>query len=143
MGDMRLVLDTDVVVAGMRSPTGASAALLLAALEGQVTLMMSVPLIIEYEAICTLPQHRLAAGLTERECRIFLDGLVALAEPVESHFLWRPQLRDPADEMVLEAAVNGHANAIVTFNTRDFGDAPARFGLELWKPAEALRRARK
>jgi len=143
MGDMRLVLDTDVVVAGMRSPTGASAALLLAALEGRVTLMMSVPLVIEYEAICTLPQHRLAAGLSERECRIFLDGLVALAEPVESHFLWRPQLRDPADEMVLEAAVNGHANAIVTFNTRDFGSVPARFGLELCKPAEALRRLRK
>ena len=140
---MRLVLDTDVVVAGMRSPTGASAALLLAALEGRVTLVMSVPLVIEYEAICTLPQHRLAAGLSERECRIFLDGLVALAEAVESHFLWRPQLRDPADEMVLEAAVNGRANAIVTFNVRDFGSVPARFGVDPWKPAETLTRVRK
>ena len=140
---MRLVLDTDVVVAGMRSPTGASAALLLAALEGQVTLVMSVPLIIEYEAICTLPEHRLAAGLSERECRLFLDGLAALAVAVESHFLWRPQLRDPADEMVLEAAVNGHANAIVTFNVRDFGDVPTRFGVDLLKPAETLRRVRK
>lgn len=140
---MRLVLDTDVVVAGMRSPTGASAALLLAALEGQVTLVMSVPLVVEYEAICTLPQHRLAAGLSERECQIFVDGLVALAEAVESHFLWRPQLRDPADEMVLEAAVNGRANAIVTFNARDFGNVPARFGVDVLKPAETLRRVRK
>lgn len=140
---MRLVLDTNVVVAGMRSPTGASAALLLAALEGQVTLLMSVPLVIEYEASCTLPQHRLAAGLSERECRIFLDGVAALAEAVEGHFLWRPQLRDPADEMVLEAAVNGRANAIVTFNARDFGGVPARFGIDLLKPAEALRRVRK
>ena len=49
-----------------------------------------------------------------------LDGLAALAEPVETHFLWRPRLRDPADEMVLEAAVNGQANAIVTFNLRDY-----------------------
>jgi putative PIN family toxin of toxin-antitoxin system len=143
MGDMRLVLDTDVVVAGMRSPTGASAALLLAALDEQITLLTSVPLAIEYEAICTLPQHRLAAGLSERECRTFLDGLAALAEAVESHFLWRPQLRDPADEMVLEAAVNGRANAIVTFNVRDFGKTPARFGVDLLKPAETLRRVRK
>jgi predicted nucleic acid-binding protein len=127
----------------MQSPTGASAALPLAALEGQATLLMSVPLVIEYEASCTLPQHRLAAGLRERECRIFLDGLAALAEPVESHFLWRPQLRDPADEMALEAAVNGRANAIVTFNARDFGGVTARFGIDLLKPAEAVRRVRK
>jgi len=140
---MRLVLDTDVVVAGMRSPTGASAGLMLAAIEGRVILVMSVPLAIEYEAICSLPQHRLAAGLSEQECRIFLDGMVALAEPVESHFLWRPQLRDPADEMVLEAAVNGHADAIVTFNARDFGTAPSRFGIDLLSPGQTLRRLRK
>jgi PIN domain len=53
-----------------------------------------------------------------------------VVEPVETHFMWRPQLRDPADELVLEAAVNGQAGAIVTFNRRDFGTAPARFGAE-------------
>lgn len=140
---MRLVLDTDVVVAGMRSPTGASAALLLAALRGRVTLLMSVALVIEYEAVCTLSQHRSVAGLSERDCRLFLDGVAALAEPVESHFLWRPQLRDPGDEMVLEAAVNGRADAIVTFNARDFGAAPLRFGIELLNPAETLRRLKR
>lgn len=59
---------------------------------------------------------------------------------VESHFVWRPQLRDPADEMVLEAAVNGQADAIVSFNHRDFGTAPARFGLALLLPQDAFRR---
>ncbi|MDR6533285.1 putative nucleic acid-binding protein [Caulobacter rhizosphaerae] len=71
---------------------------------------------------------------------VFLAAVIAMAEPVESHFFWRPQLRDPTDEFVLEAAVNGQADAIVTFNVRDFGAAPQRFGVEVWKPLEALRR---
>jgi hypothetical protein len=62
-----------------------------------------------------------------------------MAEPVESHFLWRPQLRDPNDEMVLEAAVNGRANALVTFNSRDFGKVPAKFGIEVLLPERRLR----
>ena len=65
-----------------------------------------------------------------------------MVEPVETHFIWRPQLRDPADELVLEAAVNGRAEAIVTFNRRDFGMAPTRFGIDLLTPAEALGRIR-
>ena len=62
-----------------------------------------------------------------------------MAEPVKTHFLWRPQLRDPGDEMVLEAAVNGRADALVTFNLRDFGSAPSRFGVELLLPASGYR----
>ena len=63
-----------------------------------------------------------------------------LAEPVETHYRWRPQLRDPGDEMVLETAVSGRAQAIVTFNRWDYGEAPANFGVEVLSPAEALRR---
>jgi predicted nucleic acid-binding protein len=65
---------------------------------------------------------------------------LAMADPVETHFMWRPQLRDPGDELVLEAAVNGQAAAIVTFNQRDFGEMPATFGIEVLSPAEMLRR---
>lgn len=126
---MRLVLDTDVVVAALRSPAGASAAILLAAADDRVTLLMSVPLVIEYEATRSCPEHRTVAGLIDRDLALFLDGLVAVAEPVESHFLWRPRLRDAGDEMVLEAAVNGRADAIVTFNRRDYGDVPGSFGV--------------
>ena len=135
---MRWVFDTDVVVAGMRSPSGASAALLLAALDRRVTLCANVALMLEYEAVCARPAHRAAAGLTPKEVAIFLDALASLVEPVETHFLWRPQLRDPGDEMVLEAAVNGQAQAIVTFNARDFGVAPAQFGVDLLLPRQAL-----
>jgi predicted nucleic acid-binding protein len=65
-----------------------------------------------------------------------------MVEPIETHYMWRPQLRDPADEFVLEAAVNGQAAAIVTFNRRDFGNVPATFGIDVLTPAEAIRRIR-
>jgi putative PIN family toxin of toxin-antitoxin system len=138
--DVRFVLDTDVIVAALRSPTGASAALLLAAQERQFTLLANVPLVIEYEATCSLAEHRLAAGMNDVAVRQFLDAVAALVEPIETHFLWRPRLRDPADEMVLEAAVNGKATAIVTFNLRDYGAIPADFGIDVLPPNEALRR---
>ena len=137
---MRVVLDTDTVVAAMRSPRGASAAILRAARQGRATLLASMPLALEYEAVISRTEHRLAAGLSEREVKIFLTALVALAEAVTTHFLWRPQLRDPSDEMVLEAAINGRADALVTFNVRDFGTVPAQFGVEIMLPREAIRR---
>lgn len=137
---MRLVLDTDVVVAAMRSPSGASSALLVAALEGRLQLLANVALILEYEAVCTRDEHLRAAGLSHAQASIFLDALAALAEPVDSHFIWRPQLKDPSDEMVLEAAVNGRAQAIVSFNQRDFAVAPERFGLKALLPRDAFRK---
>ena len=133
-------MDTDVVVAAMRSPRGASAAILRAARQGRVTLLASVPGALEYEAVSSRAEHRLAAGLSEREIEVFLTAVVAMAEPVTTHFLWRPQLRDPGDEMVLEAAVNGGADAVVTFNVRDFGMVPAQFGVEVLLPREVIRR---
>ena len=143
MGNVRIVLDTDAVVAGMRSPGGASAAILRAVRQGEITLLVSVALAMEYEAVCCEAEHQLASGLSAREVDIFVTAVIAMAEPVRTHFLWRPQLRDPGDEMVLEAAVNGRADALVTFNLRHFGSAPSRFGIELWLPREAIGRIRK
>lgn len=71
---------------------------------------------------------------------IFVRRVIVMAEPVETHFLWRPQLRDPNDEMVLEAAVDGRADALVTFNARDYGNVPSRFGIDLPLPRAALGR---
>ncbi|MDT0497892.1 PIN domain-containing protein [Algiphilus sp. W345] len=90
----------------------------------------------------TEEEHLSAAGLTAADAQAFLDALAAFAQPVTIHYSWRPQLSDPADEMVLETAVNGQANALVTFNQRDFGKAPGQFGIELLLPSEALRRSR-
>ena len=136
-------MDTDAIVAAMRSPTGASAAIIRKARQGKVVLLLSVPLAMEYEAVCVRPEHQLAAGLSEQEVRIFVDAVIAIAEPVKIHYLWRPQLRDPSDEMVLETAVNGRANLLITFNVRDYGTAPARFGIEVMTPREAVERISK
>lgn len=109
---------------------------------GSVRLLATVPLALEYEMVLSRAEHREAAGLSEREAELFIDGVIALAEPVPIWFLWRPQLRNPADELVLEAAVNGRADMIVGFNRRNFGSAPARFAVGYGLPSKALERLR-
>ena len=122
----------------MRSPTGAPAALWAAGLDRRVTPCANVALMIEYESVCMRAEHGIAAGLNQRDVGVFLDDIAALVDPVETHYLWRPQLRDPGDEMVLEAAVNGQARAIVTFNVRDYESVAGRFGVDILLPREAL-----
>src|ERR1700732_1166945 len=118
---MRLVLDTATMVAGIRSDRGASRRLLRMALEGRgFRLLISVPLLIEYEAVLTRPEHLKVARLTIDDIGVLLDAVAAVAERVELAFLWRPMLPDADDDMVLETAINGRADGIVTFNRRDF-----------------------
>jgi len=136
-------MDTDTVVAAMRSPSGASAAIVRAVRQRRATLLLSAPLAMEYEAVCRRSDHRVEAGLSVPQVETFLDAIIAMGEPVQTHFLWRPQLRDPNDEMVLEAAVNGRADALVTFNVRDYGSVPARFGVDLLVPREAIARIKR
>lgn len=127
----------------MRSPNGASTALLSYLEQGFGTLLLSVTLVLEYEAICLRAEHRIVAGLSSGDISAAINALLDFAEPVEIHYHWRPQLRDPGDEMVLEAAVNGRADYLVTFNQRDFRAAPSRFGIKVLTPCEALERIRK
>jgi putative PIN family toxin of toxin-antitoxin system len=131
-------MDTDAVVAAMRSPTGASAELLRRARQGRVTLLATAPLFLEYEAVCSRAEHRLAAGFSTSDLQVFLNAVADLVEPVTVWFLWRPQLRDPGDELVLEAAVNGRADALITFNRKHFHPAADRFGMPLLLPRDAL-----
>ena len=138
----RIVLDTDVIIAAMRSPSGASAALLRATDQRQIQILVSVAMALEYEAKCTMPEHFRAAGISRLDAVNFVDAILFLAEPISQRFVWRPQLRDPDDEMVLETAINGQASAIVTFNLRDFGQAPYRFGIEVLQPGQMMRRLR-
>lgn len=136
---MRVVLDTSVMVAAIRSDSGASRLLLSGALRRRFILVASVPLMIEYEAVMTRAEHLAASRLSIEDVGVLLDAVGAVAEPVKLAFLWRPALRDPDDDMVLEAAVNGQADMIVTFNLRDFGKTVSRFGLTAIPPAEALK----
>jgi predicted nucleic acid-binding protein len=124
----------------MRSPGGASAELLRRVRNRSLTMLVNQPLITEYEAVLSRQEHLLVAGWGQPQLERFLDELTSFVEPVPGWFRWRPQLRDPADELVLEAAANGRADAIVTFNRRDFGVAPARFGVAMLTPGELLKR---
>lgn len=135
----RFVLDTSVVVAGMRSPKGASARLLEAAALNEVTLVVTNAVALEYEAVCSRDEHLSAAGLTAGEAAEFVAGLIAIADPVAVWYKLRPQLRDPDDEFVLEAAVNGGVDALVTFNVADFEAGALRYGIDTLRPAEALK----
>jgi len=137
---MRLVLDTAVLVAAIRSDAGASRLLLVAALERRLTLLASVPLMLEYQAVLTRAEHLRAASLAASDIDVLLDAIAAVAEPVHLAFLWRPAVRDPDDDMVLEAAANGRAEAVVTFNVRDFAGVAERFGIRVLTPGEAVQR---
>src|ERR1039458_8730715 len=129
----RVVLDTSVVVAALRTRAGAGNAVLRLVASRRLIPLATPPLFLEYEDVLKRPEQRLAHGLT-------LDMIDEfLVEPVEVRFLWRPQVRDPSDEMVLEAAINGHADALVTYNIRDFALAGKRFAVPILTPPDLLK----
>ena len=138
----RVVLDTDVIVTALRSAKGGSNAVLREAAHGRLTPLVTPALFLEYEAVLKRPEQRLAHGLDLRDIDRFLAALASACEAVEVSFQWRPQLRDPNDEMVLEAAVNGRADALVTHNVRDFAIGAEKFGLRVLRPGELLKELR-
>jgi len=135
---LKVVLDTTIVVAGLRTRLGAGNAVLRLVAQRRVIALATPPLFLEYEDVLKRPEHRLAHGLALEAIDEFLAELAALIEPVEVHFQWRPQTRDPNDEMVLEAAINGQADALVTYNVADFSAAAKRFRISVLRPAELL-----
>ena len=133
---LRIVLDTDVLVAAIRSDRGASRQLLLGALDRQFDVLVSVPLMVEYEAVLTRQEHLKASGLSAGDVNEILDAYAKVAIPVPLWFLWRPRLKDPADEMLLETAVNGAADRLVTFNERHVAAAAREFGVRVLPPRD-------
>lgn len=131
----RVVLDTNVVVAALRSRRGASAAVLRAAGTGRFEHYLSVGLLLEYESAFKRPEA--AIRLPVEAIDDILDYLAATGRLQEVFFLWRPTLPDPADDHVLEVAVAGGCETIVTFNRRDFRGA-TKFGVRISTPAEFL-----
>lgn len=134
----RVVLDTNILVAASRSQSGASFALLQALRNGQFIALASVPLMLEYEAVLKRPEQLAVSRRSVAMTDAFLDALSLRIEPVHLHYLWRPQLRDPADEMVLETALNGRVDALVTLNVADFA-AACRFRLPVLAAGAFLR----
>lgn len=135
----RIVLDASVIVAGLLTRFGAGNAVLRLIATRRLRLLATPPLFLEYEGVLQRAEQRLAHGLTPGQIDEVLGELAALIEPVELHFRWRPQLRDPNDEMVLEAAINGQADALVTYNLSDFASAAHRFKMQVMHPAHLLK----
>lgn len=131
----RVVLDTNVLVAASRSGRGASAKMLSLVGSGGFEIVLSVPLVIEYEDAL---MRGLPTGSARRKTlEAILDYLCTVGLRQEVYFLWRPLLRDPGDDMVLELAVAGGCDAIVTYNVRDLANAEA-FGIDVMTPREFL-----
>ena len=126
------------MVAAIRSDRGASRLLLVGALERRYRMLVSVPLMFEYESVLTRDEHLDASGLSNDDVQAILDAIAQAAEAVRLAYLWRPVLSDAEDDMVLETAVNGGANLLVTFNRRDFESAAATFAVRIVSPAEAV-----
>jgi putative PIN family toxin of toxin-antitoxin system len=134
----RIVLDTNILVSALRSRSGASFALVQAVRDGQVTICCSPALFLEYEDVLLRPKQLEAFGLNASDIETVLADLASYVWPVTTHYQWRPQLRDPSDEMVLEAAVNAPGSVIVTYNTRDFSPAK-NFGVKVFNPEQTFR----
>lgn len=134
------MLDSSVLISAFRSRRGASSWLLRLVEEGRIVPLATPALFLEYEEVLKRPEQLTACQLTVSEVDIALTALAAKVEPVDVRFAWRPQLADADDEMVLEAAVNGRADALVTHNISDFAAAAPKFGLMLLRPGELLER---
>ncbi len=140
---MRLVLDTDVLVAGLRSATGASRILLRAVYAGAIQPLVSVATMFEYEAVLTRTDQLMAMGLSHVEVIAWLDIFVTLAEEVSPYYDHGGIVRDPNDDKFVTVALNGNAEAIVTFNIRDYVPRDGRvigLGINVCRPGDILRR---
>jgi putative PIN family toxin of toxin-antitoxin system len=135
---VRVVLDTSVLIAAFRSSTGAAAEVVRLTLLQELTILMDYKLACEYRDVALRAEHLSASGKTREETELLLNTLEAVAEPVMVIVRHRPFSPDADDDLVLDVAINGSADAIVSNNTKHFREPAKRFGLGLLRPAELL-----
>jgi putative PIN family toxin of toxin-antitoxin system len=133
---LRVVLDTSVLISALRSRRGASFKVLRSIGMGKLEISISVPLLFEYEEAAKRITR--SVGLKHRDVDDILDYICRVAEHRRIFFLWRPYLRGPSDDMVLELAVESGSRYIVTHNVGDF-QGSEDFGIRVIRPAEFLR----
>ena len=140
---MRVILDTNVLVAALRSDMGASYAIVSQLPSERFQMALTVPLYLQYQDVLTRPEHMTGAS-TRDDMLKFLRYLCSIAHRQRVFFLWRPWLKDPKDDMVLEAAVASRSRYIITHNLRDFTGSGIEeyFGIMPLRPREFLHRLR-
>ena len=132
---MKVVIDTNILVSALKSRRGASYRLISLLPSKKFSIVISVPLMIEYESV--LGRENLSSEITQEDISDFIDFLCHIANCQNIFFLWRPFLPDPSDDLVLEAAVAGGCDAILTYNKRHFRNIE-KFGLRVFDSKEFL-----
>lgn len=130
-----IVIDTNVILSALKSRNGKSFELISKIGNGLFDFAISVPLILEYETV--LKNHLDRNIFTDTDIEDFVDYICAVGIKTKIFYLWRPFLKDPFDDHVLELAVNANAQTIVTFNKKDFLEAKS-LGIKIQTPKEFL-----
>lgn len=133
---IRIVIDTNILVSAIKSDMGASYALISKLPSNKFDFYISVPLYLEYQDVLTRPEHMTGKSKKE-EILAFLRYLCKIAEHQKIFYLWRPWLKDPKDDMILELAVASQCEYIITYNLKDFSNIQ-HFGLKSIRPKEFL-----
>jgi len=137
----KIVIDTNVLLSALFSNKGKSYKLIellaIKAKDGVRMNVISVPLALEFEEVLLRPKNREKYDyFSHEEIRLIISDIVSVSYRTKLHFLWRPFLKDSFDDKVLETAVNGQAQAIITYNTKDFAGVKKYFDIEILTPAE-------
>ena len=131
---IKAVIDTNVLVAGLRSRQGYAFRILHAAAALKFTPVLSIPLYCEYQDVLSRPN---LVPFSTSQVQTICLSIASISEIHDIYFLWRPLLSDPKDDMVLEVAVAAGASHIITFNTTDFSGAE-KFGIHAIQPSKFL-----
>jgi putative PIN family toxin of toxin-antitoxin system len=138
----RIVLDTCIIVTAFRSRNGASRVVLDWVADRSLVPLLTPAVFLQYEDVLKRPEQLRASRLTPEQVNEILAALSQRSGAITIHYSWRPQLSDAGDELVLDAAVNGRADALVTYNVRHFAEAAGCFGLRLARPVEVIEEMR-
>ena len=135
MNKIKSVIDTNIFYSGLYSSEGASFRILKLMRAGKIIPVVSTTLIFEYEEV--LKRKKDTLNLSEEDINQFLDNICNFSEKQKIYYLWRPYLRDPKDDHILELAVASKTNYIVTYNIKDFKGSK-EFGIDVIKPNQLL-----
>lgn len=137
----RIVIDTSVLISALIGSTGSSRELIRLCLQGEYQPLMGNNLFLEYESVVLREEIISQCTLTKQEILILLDAFMSVCQWIDIYYLWRPNLRDEADNHLIELAIAGNAQIIATKNIKDFLNSDLIFpNLSILKPEQIVRR---